>query len=157
MDNLTYKILIEIPKGTVNKKFEYDHKTKKMVLDFVFENLVWPYNYGEMVGTLGGDGDALDAVVFSSKPLEQSAIVDCIPFGGAHVIDREEVDDKLLFVPVGDALAEKYKDISDFSEADRKMVVDLWMEIARQKKKIMEVKGFMDKQWALRLIEKSLI
>src|ERR1051326_2941367 len=106
----TFKVLIEIPKGTVNNKFEYNHKTGKMVLDFVFENIVWPYNYGEVVGTMGGDGDPLDAMIFSTEPLTQSSLVECLVFGGAEVLDRGEMDDKLLFVPVGDALEQKYKD-----------------------------------------------
>lgn len=153
----TFKILIEIPKGTVNNKFEYDHKTKTMVLDFVFENFVWPFNYGEMVGTLGGDGDALDAIVFSTEPLAQSAIAECIPFGVALMLDRGEVDDKLLFVPKGDKLAEKYKDINDFSAEERKNLENLYTEIARQKKKIIVQKGYGDKQSALELIEKSMV
>ncbi len=163
----TYKILIEIPKGTVNEKWEFDHKTGKMVLDFVFsakggsayggEDIVWPFNYGEVVGTLGGDGDALDACVFSTEPLKQGSVVYCIPFGVVVMLDRGEIDDKLFFVPANDPLAEKYKDISDFSETDRQMIKDLYAEIARQKKKIVEIKNFGTKQDALEEIKKSIL
>lgn len=157
MAGKTYKVLIEIPQGTINNKYEYDHKTNKMVLDFVFENIVWPYNYGEVVGTLGGDGDALDALVFSSQPLEQSAVIECVPFGAIAMLDRGEVDDKLLFVPHGDPLAERYRDIDDFYEAERRTVKDFLMEIARQKKKIVEVKRFVNKAATLQLLAKSAI
>ncbi len=152
-----FNVLIEIPKDTVNEKYEFDHKTGKMVLDFVFENLVWPFNYGEVVGTLGGDGDALDAMVFSTQPFKQSAVVQCTPFGIARVIDRGEVDDKLLMVPINDPLAEKYKDISDFTETERENIVNFYNEVARQKKKIMEVNSFEDKAQALQEIKNSLV
>lgn len=157
MENKSYSILIEISKGTVNNKFEYNHQTKTMVLDFVFENLVWPFNYGEVVGTLGGDGDALDALVFSSEPLAQSSIVDCVPFGIVKQLDRGAVDDKLMFVLVGDNLAEKYKDIEDFSEKERENIKILYAEIARQKKKTIEILGFENKKSAEAEIKKCLI
>ena len=152
-----YKVLIEIPKGTVNNKFEYNHQTKTMMLDFVFKNLVWPFNYGEVVGTLGGDGDALDALVFSTNPLAQSSLVNCIPFGIVKQLDRGEEDHKLMFVPVGDALAEKYKDISDFSEQEREGLKILYKKIADQKKKTIEILGFENKQQAEEEIKKCLI
>jgi inorganic pyrophosphatase len=154
---MDFNVLIEIPKGTKNNKYEYDHKTGKMVLDFVFENLTYPYNYGEAVGTMGGDGDALDVLVFSEKPLEQSMVVKCAPFGIMKMLDRGEVDDKLLAVPLGDSYAEKYKDITDFSEEERKQVREFNQEIARQKKKHTKILGFFGKEEALEEIKKSII
>ncbi len=154
---MDFDVLIEIPKGTRNNKYEYDHKTGKMVLDFVFENLTYPYNYGEITGTLGGDGDALDALVFSTNPLEQSAVVKCVPFGIMKMLDRGEIDDKLLLVPVGDPFEEKYKDITDFSEEERNRVKDFNLEIASQKKKQVEILSFIGKKEALQEIKNSLL
>lgn len=150
-----FKVLIEIPKGTVNNKYEFDHKTGKMVLDFVFQNLVWPFNYGEVVGTLGGDGDALDALVFSSEPLSQGSITDCAPFGIIKMLDRGEVDDKLLFVPVGDSISQKYKDISDFSVDERQFIKDFYTEVARQKKKTIVITNFENRDKAIEEIKNS--
>lgn len=157
LDAETFPVLIEIPKGTANNKYEFDHKTKKMVLDFVFENLVWPFNYGEVVNTKGGDGDALDAAVYSSGPLKQGAVVNCVPFGTVHMLDRGEVDDKLLFVPLGDALEKKYRDMEDFSQKEKLSLKDFYAEIAKQKRKIIEIKEFLNKAETISLIKKSLI
>ncbi len=153
----TFKVFIEIPQSTVNNKYELDHKTGKVVLDFVFENLVWPFNYGEVIGTLGGDGDALDALVFSTEPLEQSDVVDCIPFGIVKMLDRGEVDDKLMFVPADDPISAKYKDIEDFSEPEKNQIKNLYAEIARQKKKVVEIKDFLGKSQALEELNNSLV
>lgn len=157
MDLKNFDVFIEIPQGTKNNKFERDTKSGKLVLDFVFENLVWPFNYGEIVGTKGGDGDSLDAIVFSTSPLQQGAVVRCVPFGVLLTVDRGEVDDKVLLVPAYDALTNLYRDIQDFSEQERKIITDLYQEIARQKKKTIEIKGFKNKQTALQEIKKSLI
>ena len=55
-----YKVIIEIPQGTVNNKYEYDEKSGEFKLDFVFsakggsasggKNVVWPFNYGFFPG-----------------------------------------------------------------------------------------------------------
>ena len=42
-------------------------------------------------------------------------------------------------------------------KARRKMVTEFWAEIARQKKKIMELKGFGNKAEALEEIKKSFV
>lgn len=150
-----FDVLIEIPKGTKNNKFERDPKTGQIVLDFVFENLVWPFNYGEIINTKGGDGDALDAIVFSSEPLEQGSVVVCAPFGVMLSLDRGEQDDKILMVPIADDLSKKLQDMGDFSLSRQKELIDLYQNIAVQKKKTIEILGFKNKQLALGLIENS--
>ena len=153
----TFKVLIEIPQDTVNKKYEYDHKTKKMVLDFVFENVVWPYNYGEILNAKGGDGDALDAIVLSQNPLEQGSRVECQAIGILEMLDRGEVDNKVICVPVNDPFSLKYKDLSDIPSAWQEEWQKFLFEIARQKKKVIKIMGFYNKTRAELEIKKSLI
>lgn len=150
-----YKVFIEIPLGTKNNKFEKSPNGTGVVLDFVFKNLVWPFNYGEIEGTLGGDGDCLDAIIFSTKPLKQCSVVKCVAFGVLLTLDRGEVDDKILMVPVGDGLALKYKDIKNLSINERQMLKNLYKKIARQKKKTIKIIGFKNKNFAETLIQNS--
>ena len=152
-----YPVFIEISQGTKNNKYERDPKTGELVLDFVFKNLIWPFNYGEIPNTLGGDGDRLDAIVFSSVPLAQGETVLCTPFGVMRSLDRGEVDDKLLMVPTGDLLFQKYHDIGDFTESERQKLRELYAEIAKQKRKTIVITDFQDKQAAIVLIESAFI
>lgn len=151
----SYKVFIEIPKETKNNKYERKPGTNEVALDFVFENLTWPFNYGEIENTKGGDGDALDALVFSSAPLKQALVAECVPFGVMLSLDRGEVDDKIMMVPADDDLINRYRDISDISKQMKQELTDFYMEIARQKKKVIEVLGFRDKKSAIELIKNS--
>lgn len=153
----TFKVIIEISQGTENNKYEYDEKSGEFKLDFVFKNLVWPFNYGFLPKTLGGDGDALDAIVLSSKPLSQAQEVECYPIGALAMLDRGEEDDKLIFVPAQDLLSQSLRDISDVSLEQKKAWEELYAEIARQKKKVIEIKSFLNKEQTINLINKSLI
>jgi len=61
-----------------------------------------------------GDGDPLDILVLSSHNIVHGNILlDAIPIGGIGLIDKSEVDDKVICVLKGDALYGKYKDLSE--------------------------------------------
>ena len=151
-----FNVLVEIPEGS-NLKYEFDEASGKMKVDFVFKDLPFPFNYGFIPHTLGGDGDALDAIVLSSVPISSGSVVKCSAVGIMKTIDTDELDNKLVVVPVGDILAKKYHDISDLPPGSLQKWTDLYMEIARQKQKTIKVLGLKSKQTALEEIKKSLI
>jgi inorganic pyrophosphatase len=155
-----FNVLVEIPEGS-QYKYEFDEASGEMKLDFVFKDLYFPFSYGFIPHTMGGDGDELDAIVLASAPILSGSVVLCRAVGILETIDTGEVDNKLIVVPVKDILAEKYHDISDLPPDSLQKWTDLYMEIARQKskvkKKFIEVKGLKNKQTALEEIKKSLI
>ena len=153
----TFKVIIEIPKGTMGNKYEYDEKSGEFKLDFVFENFIWPFNYGFIPGTKGGDGDTLDAIVLSSAPIKQGTEVNCKTIGLIEMLDRGQEDHKLICVPENDVLSKSLNDISDISAEQKQECEKLYDEIARQKKKVIKIVGFGNKEKASEEIKKSLI
>lgn len=151
-----FSVLVEIPQGS-NLKYEFDEASGVMKVDFVFKNLIFPFNYGFIPHTLGGDGDALDAIVLSSAPILSGSVIQCRAVGVLETIDTGEVDNKLVVVPLSDPLSQKYQDIADLPEGSLKKWTDLYMEIARQKNKTIKVLGLENKQTALEEIKKSLL
>ncbi len=121
-----FNVLVEIPEGS-NLKYEFDEASGEMKVDFVFENFSFPFSYGFIPGTLGGDGDHLDAIVLSSEPISSGSVIKCRAVGVMETIDTGEVDNKLIVVPVADDLAKKYQDISDLPEDSLKKWTDLYI------------------------------
>ncbi len=154
--NNTYTIIIEIPKGNVNNKYEYDEQSGEFRLDFIFENLAWPYNYGFFPNTQAGDGDTLDAIVLSSQALKQGQEVESKIIGMMDVLDRGEEDFKVICVPVDDKLSKSLDDITDVTRQQKQEWKDFNLEIARQKKKELEVRGFINREKTLEIIKNSL-
>ncbi len=151
-----FNVFIEIPEVTQNK-YEYDEELEMVRLDFVLSGEAgWPFNYGFICGTRGGDGDMLDAIILSSQPLTVGTLVVCRAVGMAEIVDRGEVDNKILCVPVVDRLMEKYQNIDSFSEEQLRSYNDFFIDLAVQKNKIMEVKGFGDKERAEQEINRSI-
>jgi inorganic pyrophosphatase len=150
-----FNVIIEIPEGS-NQKFEYDEASGEMRVNFVFKDLVFPFNYGFIANTLGGDGDALDAIVLSSAPLESGEVLKCKAVGVLKTLDRGEVDDKIICVSLSDKLSEKYQDIPDLPPDSLQKWTDFYMEVARQKEKTVEILDLKNKQEALVEIKKSI-
>jgi inorganic pyrophosphatase len=95
-------VTIEIPKGQRNK-YEMDHDTGRIRLDrMLFTATRYPADYGFIEGTLGEDGDPLDALVLVEEPTFPGCLIRCRPIGLFRMSDENGPDDKVLCVPAGD-------------------------------------------------------
>ena len=93
----TVRMVVEIPAGTTDK-IEYDPATGQFELDRVIDYLPYPANYGFLEGTLGGDGDPLDAILLSRR-LPTGSLVSGLPVAAILLTDRGEPDEKVLVIP----------------------------------------------------------
>lgn len=95
-----YKAFIEIPAGS-SVKYEVDEETGELTVDrFLHTAFTYPFNYGYIKDTLGEDGDPVDVVVLSSKPVVPGVIMKINVIGMLDMEDEAGPDAKLLAVPV---------------------------------------------------------
>ncbi|MFT4108436.1 inorganic diphosphatase [Propionicimonas sp.] len=111
--SLHFDVTIEIPKGTKNK-YEMDHHTGRIRLDrTLFTSTQYPNDYGFIEGTLGQDGDPLDAMVLIPEPTFPGALVECRAIGMFRMQDEMGGDDKVLCIPVADQRQTTIKELTD--------------------------------------------
>ena len=116
---LEFDVTIEIPKGQRNK-YEVDHNTGRIRLDrMLFTSTRYPSDYGFIEGTLGEDGDPLDALVLLDEPTFPGCLILCRAIGMFRMQDEMGGDDKVLAVPAKDPRNRYLKDIHDVPEFDR--------------------------------------
>jgi inorganic pyrophosphatase len=97
-------VVVEIPKGSRNK-YEMDHQTGDIYLDrMLFTSMQYPADYGFIEGTLGGDGDPLDALVFVGEPTFPGCHIRVRPIGLFRMTDEKGEDEKILCVPLRDPM-----------------------------------------------------
>lgn len=91
-------VVIEIPTGS-NQKIEWDRKRACFMLDRI-EPMAFakPCNYGFIPQTLDEDGDELDVLVITDKPLTTGIYVKARILGVMKFVDDGEVDDKIIAV-----------------------------------------------------------
>ena len=115
---MSIEVTIEIPKGSRNK-YELDHETGKIYLDrYLFTPMAYPLDYGFIDGTLGEDGDPLDALVILPEPVLPGVIVPARVLGVFKMTDEAGGDDKLLCV-IDDPRWAHLQDLEDVSQFQR--------------------------------------
>ncbi|GAB2489149.1 inorganic diphosphatase [Luteococcus sediminum] len=113
---VTFDVTVEIPKGTKNK-YEMDHNTGRIRLDrTLFTSTQYPYDYGFVEGTLGEDGDPLDAMVIGDEPTFPGCLIECRAIAMFRMTDEMGGDDKLLCIPTADLRRGHLNDINDVPE-----------------------------------------
>ena len=111
-----FDVTVEIPKGTKNK-YEMDHLTGRIRLDrTLFTSTQYPYDYGFIEGTLGLDGDPLDAMVIGAEPTFPGCLIQCYAVAMFRMTDEMGGDDKVLCVPTADTRRRHLKDLDSVAE-----------------------------------------
>jgi inorganic pyrophosphatase len=114
-------VFVEIPTGSRNK-YEVDRETGAIVLDrMLFTSMHYPADYGFIEGTLGEDGDPLDALVFVGEPTFPGCRIRARPVGLFRMWDEKGQDHKILCVPLRDpqwSYVEKLEDLRDTLRAE---------------------------------------
>ena len=110
---LEFDVLVEIPKGERNK-YEVDHESGRLRLDrTLFTSTAYPADYGFIEGTLGQDGDPLDALVMVSEPTFPGCLIKCRAIAMFRMTDEAGGDDKVLCVPANDVRRDHLRDMSN--------------------------------------------
>ncbi|HEY7173984.1 MAG TPA: inorganic diphosphatase [Micromonosporaceae bacterium] len=116
---MDFDVTVEIPKGNRNK-YEVDHATGRIRLDrTLFTSTQYPADYGFIEGTLGEDGDPLDALVLVQEPTFPGCLIRCRAIGMFRMTDEKGGDDKVLCVPADDLRLKHLRDIDNVAEFDR--------------------------------------
>ncbi len=113
---LTFDMTVEIPRGTKNK-YEMDHNSGRIRLDrTLFTSTQYPYDYGFIEGTLGEDGDPLDAMVILPESTFPGCLVECRAIAMFQMQDEMGGDDKVLCIPTADSRRDYMADLDDIPE-----------------------------------------
>jgi inorganic pyrophosphatase len=148
-------VVVEIPKGSRNK-YELDPRTGHIVLDrMLFTSMQYPADYGFIDGTLGGDGDTLDALVFVGEPTFPGCRIRARPVGMFRMSDEKGPDEKILCVPLKDPMWSQVADVWDLNENLRNEIEHFFQVYKDLEGKRVDTEGFGDREEAMRVIAEA--
>ena len=105
--------VVEIAKGSRNK-YEYSKTAGVMKLDRVLYSAVfYPTDYGFIPRTLTDDGDPLDILVLMNYPTFPGCVIEARPIGMFKMVDKGELDYKVLAVPNDDPYFKDFHSLED--------------------------------------------
>jgi inorganic pyrophosphatase len=109
-------VIIEVPVGGAPVKYEMDKDAGTMVVDrFLYTPMRYPGNYGFVPHTMSDDGDPIDVLVPSQRPIIPGAIMNCRPIGVMLMEDEAGGDEKIIAVP-SSKLTRRYEDVKDIAQ-----------------------------------------
>jgi|SRR5579884_3494 len=89
-------VIIETPRAT-RHKYAFDAKTGLFKLkSTIAEGLQWPYDYGFVPGTLGQDGDPIDALFLNDEPSFPGCFTEARLLGIIRLQKNGEQNDRLV-------------------------------------------------------------
>ncbi|WP_338731684.1 inorganic diphosphatase [Mangrovimonas cancribranchiae] len=156
VENKTFDVLIEIPKGSRNK-YEYDFELKKIRFDrMLFSSMMYPGDYGFIPETLALDGDPLDVLIMGHQPTFPVCVMEVKPIGVFHMADEKGPDEKLICVPVSDPIWNRYEDLSQLNPHRIKEIEHFFKVYKDLEKKKVDVGGWGDAKEAIEIYNKCV-
>lgn len=151
----TLTVMVEIPKGSRNK-YELDHETGQIMLDrMLFTSMQYPADYGFIDGTLGGDGDPLDALVFVGEPTFPGCRIRVRPVGMFLMTDEKGPDEKILCVPLRDPMWSHVEDLRDLNENLLNEIEHFFQVYKQLEGHTVSTEGFEPRAEAMKVIHRA--
>jgi inorganic pyrophosphatase len=152
--------IIETPKGSRNK-FSYDPESGLFKLGGLLpEGMMFPFDFGFVPSTLGGDGDPLDVMVLMDAPAHVGCQVDIRIVGviAAKQSERGKTvhNDRLLGVAVHSYQHEDIKSIDELSKTLLSQVEEFFISYNRQRGKQFKVTATGGPKKAIRLLRAGI-
>jgi inorganic pyrophosphatase len=148
-------VVVEIPKGSRNK-YEFDPQIGAIVLDrMLFTSMQYPADYGYITGTLGGDGDTLDALVFVGEPTFPGCHIRARPVGLFRMRDEKGADEKILCVPLKDPMWSAVHDLGDMQPGMLNEIEHFFQVYKDLEAGTVGTEGFGDRTEALTVIHEA--
>jgi inorganic pyrophosphatase len=158
--NKIVTVQIEIGMGQ-SVKYEINHHTNQIICDrFLYGPFLYPFNYGYIINTLGGDGDPLDAVVICKPSLQVGCFINCRIIGALITTDENGRDEKILLVP-DDKIDPYSVNIKEYSDIDSHTINEIKYFFEHYKdmeaNKHVKVENFISSDEATKIYEQSIV
>ena len=154
-------VVIETPKGSRNK-YAYDEKLGLFVLKGILAvGHSFPYDFGFIPQTVGGDGDPLDVLVLMDEPafagcLVPSRLVGVIEAEQTERDGKTERNDRLIAIASNSKIHENVKSINDLNETLIDQIEHFFISYNEAKGKQFKPLGRFGARKAKNLVEEGI-
>jgi inorganic pyrophosphatase len=148
-------VFVEVPMGSRNK-YELDAATGHVMLDRrLFTSMSYPADYGFVEGTLGEDGDPLDALVLVGDPTFPGCRIRARVVGVFHMTDEKGPDEKIICVPLKDPSWMRIADVHDIPAELRNEIEHFFQVYKDLEDEKVETGGFGNRAEASRIVAEA--
>jgi inorganic pyrophosphatase len=154
-------VIIETPKGSRNK-FKYDEPLRLFKLGGVLPaGAVFPFDFGFIPQTIGGDGDPLDVLLLMDEPVFPGCLVAARLIGVIEAEQTEEGNternDRLIAVAAESRDHREVQTLDQISDNLVKEIEHFFVSYNQIKGKLFEVKGRYGPERALEIVQAGVV
>jgi inorganic pyrophosphatase len=149
-------VVVEASRG-MTAKCKYDPKRGLFVLGKPLPHgLAYPYDWGFVPGTRGGDGDPLDALVVHDAACPVGCLIECRPLAVLEVLQKKpgkpaKRNDRVILIPDADKAIKK--DV--LTKRLKQELEQFFHGVVLGSGKSLTLLGWKDAKAALKTIQKS--
>jgi inorganic pyrophosphatase len=153
-------VIVEVPVGGQPIKYEMDKEAGTLVVDrFLYTPMTYPGNYGFVPHTLSEDGDPIDVLIASTRPLIPGCVINVRPIGVLMMEDNSGKDEKIIAVP-SSHLTKRYEKVMNYTDMPEITLQQIEHFFSHYKDlepgKWVKIYGWKDKDAASVLITESI-
>jgi inorganic pyrophosphatase len=154
-------VVIETPART-QSKYVYEKQLGIFKLKKVLPmGMVFPFSFGFIPNTLGGDGDPLDVLVIMDEPGWPGCLVTCRLLGVLQAVQKsgegEVRNDRLIAVSEVTTLYQGIEQITGLNKSMVAQIESFFIEYNRQEGKTFIPGQWKDKKAAMKAVERAII
>ena len=147
--------IIEIEKYS-SIKYEYDKELDVFRYDRGLDSaMVYPANYGSIPGTYCDDGDPLDILIISERPIDKGTLIEARPLGVLDMDDDGEKDYKVIAVPI--STRRRFRNLDDVDPMFLQICENFFAHYKDLEGKEVVVHNWLNKQKAFEIVEQSIV
>ncbi|SFP62159.1 inorganic diphosphatase [Parafilimonas terrae] len=156
----TITAIVETPKGS-NAKYNYDEQHNGFKLKKLLPaGMVFPFDFGFIPSTRGGDGDPLDVIILSEIKSFPGCIMDCRLIGAITASQSAKGktvrNDRLLAVPLASQLFETIRSINNLPKDIITQLESFFINYNKLEGKTFKPLKHIGAQQALKLIKTNI-
>lgn len=157
----TISVIVETPAGSC-QKYTYDPVNGQMKLKKILPlGMIFPFDFGFLPGTKGGDDDPLDVIVISEFSTFPGCSVECRIIG-AFIVHQSESNngnkmirnDRFIAVPVASVLYEKVDTLKDLPKKVGTQLEAFFKNYIEQEGKQLKIEKRISAEQACKLIHR---
>lgn len=156
-------VIVDTPKGSANK-YELDEELGIFKLGGVLTaGHSFPFDFGFIPCTLGGDGDPLDLLILMDEPAFVGCLVECRLIGGCEAYQIEKGDDKevrndrLYGVAKGSIIFGAVRSIDDLNPTLVDQIEHFFVSYNDAKGKLFRIARRLTPEQAAAIVEDSIV
>jgi inorganic pyrophosphatase len=160
--NGAFHVVVESPRGS-RVKIKYEPKMRAFMFSRpLVSGLHYPYDWGFIPGTVGPDGDPLDAMVFSDLPTYPGVVIECRALGVIRLKQNRkkgggrERNDRLIAVPVKMPRFSMFRKPPDLPVRWRQELEEFFLAATRFEGKEAEILGWSSPAEGERIVDRCI-